>query len=192
MDISALPLLNDQVELTAARQVVESAEQRLATLEADLQTEKQNKAAAAAAADEARIDLATGDGVESDLDAAKADFETAAAKVKDLTAEIEEQRETVGRLKERLKAARENSIDAIVGDYATASETLQERKVQAMKALATALENINAFEEKRSQNGLRGDERLVALTDEIRVRGGKRVVSDQLRYEAGRLEETID
>lgn len=192
MDISALPTLDDQKEITAARQVVKAAKERHRDLKEKLRAAEEIKAAAAEQTDEMRISLAVGDVEESDLDAAKNDAKAAAEKVEDLTAEIEEQRQTVDRLKPRLDAARQNSIDAIVDDYATASVTLQKKKIRAMKALASALEEIHAFREKQSINGLRRDERLVALSSEVRVYGGKRVGPSEIRGDAVRLEKSVD
>lgn len=188
-DVDDLPELDNQDSYTAAVDALDSARERLTEIREEIPEAEAEVERLTEEVDETRVAMAAGDATEEDLEATKADLADAEERLGELREEREAQEGAIDRLEARLDEARDEAAGEIAVRYAETADALMAQKTRAMRQLATALEKIDALNQKMAQNGLRRDDRVPSLTPAVKNRDGKTIGADRLRYLAGQLDE---
>jgi chromosome segregation ATPase len=186
-DLSTLPTLDDAEGPQAARDALQSARERLKAIRSQMEAERAEVDRLTSALDDLRLDVAAGDAGEDDLQARKDELGAAEEAVEELTGEAEAQERTIERLKDRLDDAREDAVSEIAPEYAETAGDLARQKARALRSLATTLEKIADFRKKAAENGLRRDERLRPVQEDLRL-SGKDFTAETLRYRAEKVD----
>jgi hypothetical protein len=195
--IEQLPTIQNHDDIEAARSALASARGRLHELEDRKAELKAQIPQLRDRVDDLRVQVATGDATEGELQEARQAVTDAEDELKRLeTRQIPSQQQAVERLDDRTDEVLDRLGNQFAGAYQEMATQLLDRKAEALRAVARVLDAVDSFDSKRGENRISNAygpsvPSVPTLSETVRHRGDE-LDAEALRTVADELEEQAE